>query len=119
MHSETTPPPADRPAPTAGAAAVLADIAAGAEPLTFKQVAKLKYFRREGRHRHVAAVYRAAGDDPPLESAVIAGVKISTEPAVQRYLARKNGIAAGANWTPGRFRREHQAAAKALAADGF
>jgi len=123
VHSQpTTLHPATRPAPT-GAAAVLADIADGAEPLSFARAAKLKCMTRDGRARHVSFVHRAA--DPtkphPLECATISGVRMTTEAACLRWLAANSGAvpASSASWTPGRARREHLAAAKALATEGF
>jgi len=110
------------PAGPYGAAAVLADVAAGAEPLPFKRIARLACLKREGRSRHVGFVYRAT--DPanphPLESAVICGVRVSTEAAVFRWLARNIGTPAGPSaWTPTAARREHERAVKSLRAAGL
>lgn len=106
---------------THGAASVLADIEAGAEPLTFKSATREQSLRRDGRRHHVAWVYRVA--DPsrpvPLESAIIGGVRVTTRPAIARWLAKSNGLPVGAGWTPGRMRREHEAAERELAEAGF
>ena len=95
MHNSHYDSSAGAPPLLQGAVAVLQDLAEGAEPLTFKEAAKLRCLRREGRTRHVAWIYRAAGDDPPLEYADVGGVRTTTEPAVMRYLARKNDWVAG------------------------
>ena len=108
----------------AAAARCVDDVAhGGADWLTFAQVARLKCMCLNGKPRHVAFVHRAA--DPskahPLDFAVVSGVRCSTLPACLRWLAANSGAipSNSATWTPGRTRREHQTAERALAADGF
>jgi hypothetical protein len=101
--------------------AILADIEAGAEPLTFTAATREKCLRRDGRRHHVAWVYRQA--DPsrpfPLESAVIGGVRVTTRPAIMRWIARNSGVHAAPGWTPGRMRREHESSERELERAGF
>jgi hypothetical protein len=128
--ASSSPSSSDSPAPATsagpalagpilrGADAVLQDIADGAEPLTFARAAKLRCLSRDGRHRHVGFVHRAA--DPtkphPLEFAVISGVRMTTQAAAIRWLQRNSGTtpSSSASWTPGRFRKEHAVAERQL-----
>ena len=68
--------------------AVLADAEAGAELLTFNRATGLKLLQVHGRRPHVAVLHRAANpsNPVPLESAVVNGVRVTTEPAIRRWI---------------------------------
>ena len=72
--------------------AVLDDAAAGAELMTFNRATGLKLLYVRGRRPHVALLHRAS--DPsrpyPLEAAVVNGVKVTSEPAIRRWIARSS-----------------------------
>ena len=57
--------------------------------MSFNRATALKLLQVHGRRPHVGLLHRAA--DPakphPLESAVVNGVNVTTEPAVRRWIA--------------------------------
>ena len=77
-----------------GAAAVVADLEAGHEPLTFARATREKCLAIRGRPPNIRTLYRAAKRTQPcpLESAVVAGVRVTTRPALFRWIARKNHV---------------------------
>jgi hypothetical protein len=82
--------------------AVLADTAAGAELMTFNRATGLKLLQVHGRRPHVALLHRASNPSRPypLEAAIVNGVKVTTEPAVRRWIARSSQASAPAPSTP-------------------
>ena len=84
----TAAPPAPRQLLCHNPDAVLADTEAGAELLTFNRATGLKLLQVHGRRPHVAVLHRAANPSNPipLESAVVNGVRITTEPAIRRWI---------------------------------
>jgi hypothetical protein len=78
-----------------GAAAVLEDLEAGHEPLTFARATHEKCLWVKGRAPNVRMLHRAAKPTRPfpLESAIVGSVRVTTRPALFRWLARRNQVA--------------------------
>jgi hypothetical protein len=68
--------------------AVLADAAAGAELLTFNRATGLKLLQVHGRRPHVGMLHRAAnpGNPCPLESACVNNTRVTSVPAITRWI---------------------------------
>ena len=63
-----------------------------AEPLSLKRATRERCLWARGRAPHVALLYRAAqATNPhPLETATVVGVRVTTRPALLRWLGRLN-----------------------------
>ena len=102
---------------------MIADIEAGAEPLTLKGAARLKCMKRDGANRSAPFMHRICSPTKshPLDVAVINGVRMTTEAACLRWLAANSSAAPSARrgWTPGRTCTLHQEASRQLDAAGL
>src|SRR5688572_9106437 len=89
--------------PCFGADAVVADLEAGAEPLTFSAAARERILRKDGRSPAISQVYRwhdTGIQGVRLEAARVAGSKVTTRPALARFIKRLSGSPEAAATTP-------------------
>src|SRR5688572_4943135 len=108
----------------AGAANVLADIAAGEEPIPMTELPGHPAVpKRRGHRPHISACFRWASRGLRgyrLESARVFGVISTTPSAIARFNARLNGVAPTATTrTPARRARELARAEQELLASGL
>ena len=108
-----------------GAVAVLADLSAGWAPLSATKIRALPVLLVDGRRRDVSSIHRAFsrgvrgrnGQRVRLEFCIgPGGTRISTEPAVMRWLGKLNGQA---GTSPIEINKAHAKADRRLKALGL
>jgi hypothetical protein len=93
MRNATIKPPSS-PSPVYGAAAVLADLEQGEEPLSSQMVTRESVFHRDGNPPSLGKIHRlhlTGLNGVRLEGARIAGAKVTTRRAIMRFIRRLSG----------------------------
>jgi hypothetical protein len=104
------------------AGSVLDDIEAGSETLTIAKASRLPELKVDGRPRHIATLYRwieRGIDGVHLEAVRIGGVRVTSRPAVLRFLSRLNATTGTVAITPAGQRRQASRLDRELAAAGI